>query len=469
MSEASGPAAARANVRRARISPVWVIPIVAIGLAGYLGYRTITEKGPVVTLYFETAEGLEAGKTKVEYKSVGVGTVTGIDVRPEDPQIVVVCQLNQEATSYLVEGSEFWVVRPRIGAGGISGLGTLVSGAYIGFVPGPAGGEPKREFVGLEEPPEMLPDDPRLRVVLLARELGGLQPDSPVYNRQIQVGKLGRAELSKDKTDVEIEVLIEAEHAELVRSESQFWNVGGIDLTVSLGKADVHAESLAALIAGGVAFDSPPGGKPASKDTKFALHQSRAEVENAAWLYGGLQVVVEAGQLGGVKEGDFVFYKEERVGSVVSAALSNDSRTVRIHLNILSSYAPLVRTNSVFWNASGISADLGLTGLHVHAESLEALLAGGIAFATPDSPGERVKSGSVFKLHDKGKDDWLKWAPEISRGKAQKHAAGDEVEEKGHHGLGKFFHHEDKSEDEISEEEHPKDQEKHGFFHRLIH
>ena len=316
----------------------------------------------------------------------------------------------------------------------------------------------------------MGPDDPRLRVMLHARDLGSLNPGAPVYFRQIQVGEIGNHEFSKDEKSVEIEALIEREHAKLVRSNSRFWNAGGIDVTVSLGKAQIKTESLVAMLIGGVAFDSPGGGEPAAKDAKFALHKSQAEVEDAGWLYGGLQVVVEAVQSGGVKAGDFVYYKEVRVGSVVSTALSNDSRRVRMHLNILSRYASMVRTNSVFWNASGISADLGLTGLHIHAESLESLLAGGIAFGTPDSPGGLVKSGSVFKLHPEVKDAWLKWSPEISRGKAQKHA-GDAKEGDGkeHHGIASFFHHDKKSEDDVAAEEHPKDDEKHGFFHHLFH
>jgi paraquat-inducible protein B len=471
MSEGNAPIAGKADVRKARISPVWIIPIVAIALAGYLGYRTVSEKGPTITLYFETASGLEAGKTKVKFKAVEVGSVTAIDIRDEKPQIVVTCELDVKSTGRVREKSQFWVVRPRIGASGVSGLGTLVSGAYINFVPGPEGGKAAREFTGLEDPPEALPDDPRLRLVLHSRALGSLDPDSPIFYRQVQVGKIGRSQLTDDNQAVEVEMLIEPQHAGLVHSNSRFWNAGGIDVSLGLGGVDVHTESLVALLIGGVAFDSPAGGEPAAKDAKFTLHKSRSEVEDAYWRYGGLHVVVEAVQSGGVKEGDFVYYKEERVGSVVSTALSNDSRTVRIHLNILSRYAPLVRTNSVFWNASGISANLGLTGLHIHAESLESLLAGGIAFATPNSPGGRVKSGSVFKLHPEVKDDWLKWSPTISRGgKAQKHAAGaEEADAEEHHGPGKFFHHEDKKEEDTADEDHPKDHEKHGFFHRLLH
>lgn len=469
MSEGTAPDAPQAHVRKARLSPIWIIPIVAIGLSAYLGYRTLAEKGPTVTIYFATAEGLEAGKTKVEFKAVQVGTVTDIDIRPEAPNIVVTCEFNPRAKEHLTEGSQFWVVRPRIGAGGISGLGTLVSGAYINFVPGPQEGKKVRVFTGLEQPPEMSPNDPRLRLVLHSRSLGSLNPGSPIYFRQIQVGKLGRSQLSDDAKAVEVEMLIEPEHAKLVQSNSRFWNVGGVDVTMGLGKAEVHTESLESLLVGGVAFDSPSGGKPAAKDAKFLLHNSRAEVDDAYWKYGGLEVVVEAVRLDGVKAGDFVLYKEDRVGSVVSTALSNDSRSVRVHLNILSRYAPLVRTNSVFWNASGIRANLGLTGLHIHTESLAAMLAGGISFATPNSPGARVSSGSVFRLYPEGKDEWLKWSPTIQRGgRAEKHAAGEGEGEK-HEGLGHFFHHEGKSEDDVADEPQPHDNEKHGFFHRLRH
>jgi hypothetical protein len=168
-----------------------------------------------------------------------------------------------------------------------------------------------------------------------------------------------------------------------------------------------------------------------------------------------------------VKPGDFVLYREERVGAVVSHSLSTDSRTVRIHLNILSRYASLVRSNSVFWNAGGVTADLGLTGLHMHMESLEALLAGGIAFATPDKPGGRVKAGSVFKLHPEVKDDWLKWRPLLWRGPANKHPGGAAAKKEEKHG---FFHHGDKSEEQtVVDGPKPaaEDEEKHGFFDRF--
>jgi paraquat-inducible protein B len=216
------------------------------------------------------------------------------------------------------------------------------------------------------------------------------------------------------------------------------------------------------MLAGGVSFDAPAGGKPAEAGASFWLHGSYADIEATAMRYGGLGVILEAPALGGIKDGNYVYYREVPVGSVVSHELASDRATVRVRVNILRRYASLVRTNTVFWNASGISADLGLTGLHIHAESLQSLLSGGVAFATPGRMGERVKDGSVFKLHPEVKDEWLDWK------------AGSKAEEKQGEGrISRFFHHRDKSEEETAAErarDVPKEhEEKHGFLRGLLH
>jgi len=458
-------ASAQPEVRHSRLSLVWLVPVLAVGLAGYLGWRTLSEKGPEITIYFETAQGIEAGKTRVKYKAVDVGVVQSVAVRHEKPQIVVQVELDKMTEGHIVKDTLFWVVRPRVGIGGVSGLGTLLSGAYINVFPGPEDGPPERTFTGLEYPP-LSPPNTGLRILLVSSALSSLHPGAPIYFRQLRVGRIEGHRLSEDGKHIEADAHIESEHAGLVRANSRFWNAGGLHLEAGLGKIELHSESIEAMLAGGVSFSSPAGGKPAEADARFVLHDSQAELEKNAWLYGGLHVVVEATQLGGVKPGDLVTYREERVGAVVSHSLSTDSRSVRIHLNILSRYATLVRSNSVFWNAGGISADLGLTGLHMHMESLEAMLAGGIAFATPDKPGARVKAGSVFKLHPEFKDDWLKWRPLIWRGSKDKHPGGAQAEKKEEkHG---FFHHKEKSEEQTEVDgATPKEEEKHGFFDRF--
>ncbi len=454
------------EVRQGRLSLIWLIPLVAVGLAVYLGIRTQAEKGPTITLYFATGAGLEEGKTQVRFKSVPIGVVDDISIRMEKPQIVVRCALDKGAEGHLKEGSQFWVVRPRIGFGGVSGLGTLVSGAFIAFEAGPEDGKSLREFTGLKAPPISEPEGPGLKIMLHAPELGSLGPGTPIHFRQIRVGTIEGHELSDD--GVEVHALIDPDYVKRVRTNSRFWNSGGLDVQAGFGKIDVRAESLEALVTGGVSFDSPSGGKPADQGARFLLQPGRAELEAAPWLYGGLHVVVEGPQLGGLKRGDFVYYREERVGAVVSQALSTDSRSVRVHLNIRSPYATLVRDNSVFWNASGISADMGLRGIHVHAESLEALMAGGIAFATPNKPGARVKPGSVFRLQPELDDKWLKWKPLIWRGPPEKAPADAKPEQEGEHGIGRFFHHDDKSEEKTADDgPTPEEHEKHGFFHRF--
>ncbi len=447
--------------RRRGFSPIWLIPIVAVAIALSLAYETITSRGPEVTIVFETAEGLEAGKTRVEFRSVQIGSVTDVRIR-DAGHVEVTCSLQPEVAPSLTEGAEFWVVRPRIGAGGITGLGTLISGAYITLRPGPADASPQREFVGLETPPITDAGAPGLKIVLHTDELGSLDPGGPIYFRDLEVGTVEGHRLSEDRKRIDVDVLISPEYEHLVRENSHFWDIGGIEVSVGPGGVDVNTASLRSIISGGVEFDSPVSGKAAGPGTAFWLHSSYRDIEATAMRYGGLGVIVETPQLGGVADGDLVTYREMPAGSVVSHELSRDASTVRIRLNILKRYAPLVRTNTVFWNASGISADLGLTGLHIHAESLQALLSGGIAFATPDREGDPVAEGSVFPLQPEFKDEWQEWV------------AGSEPAKGEHQGkIARFFHHDDKSKEEAAADRpadaSTEDEEKHGFLHGLFH
>jgi paraquat-inducible protein B len=335
----------------------------------------------------------------------------------------------------------------------------------VTFEPGTEGGKRLREFVGLEEPPIPSRDRPGLSLMLHTDHLGGLSAGTRVYFRDIAVGDVLHSALAKDGKTVDVKIVVEQKYAPLVTKTSRFWNAGGVDISVGPGGLDVKTESVASILAGGVAFDSPGGGDPAKAGDAFWLHRSWADVHKTASSHGGLGIVLEAGSLGSVSPGNPVYYREVPVGTVVSAELSKDGSEVRTRVNIERRYATLVRSNSVFWNASGITADLGLHGLHLHAESLKSLLMGGVAFATPPRPGHTVSEGSVFQLHPEAKKDWLEWETDY------KPKDGDPPEK--HHFLGKFFHHEDKSEEEAkaddptpepTEEEH-----KHGFMHRLFH
>jgi paraquat-inducible protein B len=460
----SSPAEAVVVEGRRGISPIWLIPLVALLVAGGLAYRAIQERGPQVVILFESGEGLEAGKSKVKFRDVEIGTVDLVRIR-DWKQVEVHCSLDKSARGHLTEGTKWWVVRPRVGHGAISGLGTIISGSYVTLEPGPKGGASQREFVGLEEPPLPAEDAPGLPIALHTNHLGGLDAGSPIFFRDIHVGDVRGFSFSKDGKTVDIDALIFSSHAGLVRSNSRFWNAGGVEVSVGSGGLHVKTETLKSILVGGVAFDSPGGGDPAKKGDAFWLHASDTDAHKAATTYGGLGLVLETGALGGVSAGNPVYYRQLPVGAVVSHELSKDGSTVRIRLNIERRYASLVRSNSVFWNAGGISAELGIHGLKVHTESLKALLAGGVSFATPPRPGHTVSEGSVFPLHHEAKDEWMAWETDFEP------KPGDEPEK--HRILGKFFHHKGKSEDEAKKDdptpEPTEDEHKHHFLRGLLH
>ncbi len=463
-------------------SLIWVIPIVAILVGAGIGIDAIRNRGVQVVITFPTADWVEPTKTKIRYLNIDVGTVDRVRLNTKGDGVVLHSTLGPGAKKYLNEGANFWLVYPRIGAGGISGLGTLVSGAYLAMQLGPTDAKPKRRFEALETAPLKSDISPGLTIKLHTEELNSLDVGSPVYYRQIEVGKVERHELEKDGSGVALGVFFTPEYAGLVREDSRFWNAGGIQVSGSLAHIEVEAESLDSIIAGGIAFDSPRGGKadPAAKDSSFWLHSSKSDVETYPFQYGGLRIYVEAPQLGSLAIGDEVYYREILVGAVITQELLSDSRHVRVGLNIQQRYATLVRSNSVFWNASGISASLGLRGLEIHTGSIASILAGGIAFATPNSPGYEVKPGSVFQMHAEVKDKWLEWSPMIWRGPPGE--APPEATQKSGDGKGsriaRFFHHKKKDEVESqkagepnkdSSQEGAHEEKRHGFFHKLFH
>ena len=408
----------RAEVRasgRRRISSVWIVPIVAAMLAGGLAWRTLSERGPTITLSFDNADGLEAGKTIVSYRSVPIGTVQDIALADDIKSVLVTVQMRASSRERLNKDAKFWVVRPRMGAGGVSGLSTLVSGDYIGADLGSEGGVFQSHFIGLEDPPLQNTGGPGLAIELVAEQLGGLSEDAPIYHREVVVGTIRHYALSEDGRSVVIHAIIESPYAKHVYENSKFWNASGLDVTGSLAKGvDINVESLRSVIAGGVAFaTNEKPGKPAQPGARFTLSPHEDSFDLAHPSKPSKRFVVESTELGSIASEDPVLYRGQQVGEVVSHRLHNNARTVGILIQIYEPYNRLVRTNSIFWNSSGISADLGLTGLHLQAESLEGILAGGISFATPDKPGPQAKPGSVFGLEENEKDAWKNWSPSI--------------------------------------------------------
>jgi paraquat-inducible protein B len=189
--------------KKRQFSIVWLIPLVAALIGAWLAYRTLAEKGPTITITFTTAEGLEAGKTKIKYKDVDVGEVDAISLSKDLSHVIVTASLVKQAERYLTENTRFWVVRARVAAGQVSGIGTIFSGAYIGIDPGKSG-KPVRAFKGLETPPVIVTGAPGRYYMLRADKLGSLDIGVPIYFRQIKVGEVVAYDLAKDGHAVNI-------------------------------------------------------------------------------------------------------------------------------------------------------------------------------------------------------------------------------------------------------------------------
>ncbi len=403
--ETAQSTAPRAKVRQARrFSLIWLIPLVTLAAAGWIGYRTISERGPAIAITFETADGLEAGKTKVIFKGVQVGTVESIDISDDLSHAIVHARMVKGAKKHLNEGTQFWVVRPQVSLDRISGLGTLVSGAYIAVKPGD--GARTLSFKGLDEPP--IADSPGRKFVLHAARIGSIHVSSPVYHRGIPVGEVVEYELEKDGSGIAISILVKDPHVDLVRKSSVFWSSGGIDVDLgNLFNASVHVGSLESLISGGVAFDSPPGtSEPAPAEAAFELLPKRPALFDSLDVEEGLKLVLTADLLRGVKVGDAVTYRHVPVGQVLATRLAKDGAGVEVDVSIAPDHASLVRENSQFWNASGIKLNFGdIADPSLEIGSLESLVAGGVAFRTPSETGAAVESGHRFALLDKEPED----------------------------------------------------------------
>ncbi len=266
------------TVSKPPIQLVWIIPLIAAVLGGWLAVKTVMETGPTITVTFLTAEGLEAGKTKVRYKDVDIGEVKAIAIAPDRSKVVLTAQFTKEAESFLVEDTRFWVVRPQFSGGKVSGVGTLLSGAYIALDIG-ASKEKERHYTGLEVAPILTDKLPGRQFMLEAQDMGSLDIGSPIYFRHIPVGEVIAHELDPNGRDVHIRFFVHAPYDQYVTVATRFWNASGFDITLDSSGMKLETQSLISILSGGVAFETPPdlmqSGR-AEPGFKFPLHKNRS-------------------------------------------------------------------------------------------------------------------------------------------------------------------------------------------------
>ncbi|RPI45210.1 MAG: MCE family protein, partial [Betaproteobacteria bacterium] len=277
------PQAVARSHRRSSLSLVWAIPLVAALIGGWLAVKTYLERGPTITVSFKTAEGLEANKTRVKYKDVEIGEVKAIRLTDDRSKVEVTIELAKYVTPMLVEDSRFWVVRPRVGAGGVSGLGTLFSGAYIGMDVGKST-KAQREFVGMEQQPIVAEDEPGRRFVLHTQNLGSLGIGDPIYYRRIRVGAITGIQLDEDGKRVTLRIFVEAPYDQHVTTNTRFWHASGIDVTLGADGLNVRTEAFMTMLVGGISFQEPSGDATAARadpDYHFELSWTREQAMRA--------------------------------------------------------------------------------------------------------------------------------------------------------------------------------------------
>ncbi|SAL84376.1 mammalian cell entry protein [Caballeronia terrestris] len=258
---------------------VWLVPLIAVLIGGWLAVQAILAKGPTITISFVTGEGLEAGKTKIKFKNVDIGVVTSVVLAPDHKRVVATAELSKDATNMLVDDTRFWVVRPRISGGTVSGIGTLLSGSYIGMDIG-SKATPRRDFVGLEKPPVFESGVPGREFVLKSDNMGSLDVGSPIFFRRLQVGQVTRFELDADGSGVTLRVFINAPYDKYVKGDTRFWQASGVDVSLDTSGVKVNTESLVSILIGGLAFESPPDAADiaeAAANSEFQLFNDRAE------------------------------------------------------------------------------------------------------------------------------------------------------------------------------------------------
>lgn len=317
--------------RRFRPSLIWLVPAIAASVGLFLLLQVWADTGPEISITFQTASGLEAGKTEVKYKDVTVGRVKSISLCPDSRRVLVTVSLMKNAENLPREDTRFWVVRPRIGMGGVSGIDTLLSGAYISLDTGTSQ-KSGSDFQGLESPPAVINGMPGKQFEVVADDLGSLDIGSAVYYRRVPVGRVSSYALRPDGKGVSLNVFIDAPYDRFVTSATRFWNASGVDLSLDSEGLQIKTQTMASVIAGGIAFVNPPDestAKPAASHRVYTLADDQASAMTPP--DGTPQVLQLRFQqsLRGMKTGAPVEFSSVKLGKVTAIELDYDPAASR--------------------------------------------------------------------------------------------------------------------------------------------
>lgn len=369
----------RANVRPAsNWHAIWILPIIALLIGGWLGWRAYQQTGISIEVRFESGEGIQANKTEVIYKGMPVGKVTALKLDHDGANtgVIATIEMNKDTQDQLRTNTRFWLVKPSVTVAGITGLETLVSGNYIASSPGD--GEPAREFKALAEAPPLPDSVPGLHITLKADRLGSLDRDSPVFYKQLQVGRVKSYVLAQDHKTVEIKIFIEPTYASLVRKHTRFWNASGVSIDANLSGVKIRSESLASIVAGGIAFATPDN-REDSPPTDPALPFRLYDDFDAAQA--GIRIKVKLSDFDGLQAGRTpVMYKGIQLGSLKTLKVDSDLSSAMAELTMDPLAEDYLGNDTQFWVVKPSISLAGITGI-------EALVKGNYIAIRPGEKG----------------------------------------------------------------------------------
>ena len=323
------------------ISLVWLIPIITALIGGWLIFKTVSEKGPQIEITFKTAEGIEAGKTKIKYKDIDIGVVHSVDFSQNFSDVILKASMAKGTEKFLGRGARFWVVKPNLTLRGASGLSTLFSGSYIEIEPGQ--GTIQKNFEGLDKPPVIQADVTGTEIILLTQKLGSIDTRSPIYYQGILAGEILGWELGNDRKSIFIHAFVKAPYNDLVKSNTRFWNISGIDLTMDTQGINLHSESLASLLYGGVAFETPDTLEQVKENVDglaFTLFDNYKAIDDASFIKKITCILSFEGSVRGLQEGAPVEFRGIKIGRVKQIRLKFDSQNNSFKIPVLVEIEP---------------------------------------------------------------------------------------------------------------------------------
>jgi paraquat-inducible protein B len=322
-----------ASVRRQRRIPlVWLVPLITLAIGAWLAWDTYSKRGPTIVVEFETGSGLTAGQSQLKYKDVPMGTVKAVDLSSDLKKVLVTIETTREASPLLTDKTVFWVVKPQLFAGKVSGLDTLLSGSYIGMMPSAEKGEAQRRFVGKADPPILETSIPGTVFKLHTKRIGSISLGSPIFYRDIEVGTVLGWELSDMARHVTVHAFVRAPFDKYVHDDSLFWDASGMSVKLENNGVKIQLESVKALLLGGIAFETDPDrkGKSAAPEQSFELYASRDDAQAAGFGRKLKMVSHFQGSVSGLKVGADVTLHGLKIGRVTDLGLVFDPKLQRI-------------------------------------------------------------------------------------------------------------------------------------------